>query len=241
MADVIAQVTPVYQKPEHPKAPITFRHHILPPILGFGMFIAVLGLLNSQWLMAQAQYRMLKPQSQSLYASSTYKPAADSVKVTIPSINVDAPVVYDETSTNEAKVQLALRRGVVHYGNSALPGQVGNIVILGHSSGQAWAPGDYKFVFTLLDKMAVGDRIMLDYKGTRYIYRVAETKVVAPTDISVTHPTTDSQLTLITCTPVGTSKNRRVVVAKQLSPNPSKNTPVAPENLQRISVPTLPR
>jgi sortase A len=61
---------------------------------------------------------------------------------------------------------------------------------------------------------------MIDYNGNRYIYRVTETKVVPPTDFSVVQQTKVSQLTIITCTPVGTNTNRLVVHAKQIFPYP---------------------
>jgi LPXTG-site transpeptidase (sortase) family protein len=213
-------------KPIHPKAKITFRHNIVPPVLGFLMFAGVLGLLNAQWLVAQYRYRFVKtvPES-SLTATAAVDPNAPA-KLYIPKISLTAPMVTDEKSYEPGKVQLALRRGVVQYGGaSADPGQKGNTVIVGHSSGQLWAPGDYKFVFTLLNKLANDDRIFIDFKGTRYIYRVSGTKVVPPTDLSVLQPTDQPQLTLITCTPVGTSKNRLVVVARQVSPKPETAAP----------------
>jgi sortase A len=76
----------------------------------------------------------------------------------------------------------------------------------------------------MLDKLASNDRIYVDYKGTRYIYRISSTKVVPPTDISVLNHGDDPQLTLITCTPVGTNKNRLIVQAKQISPDPGTAT-----------------
>ncbi len=205
-------------KPVHPKAPFSFRKNLLPPLLGLMVFASILGLLNAQWLSAQYQYRFMAPVAQSNVAVSTDAPDPKALNITIPSINLTAPVVYDETSYDEGKVQLALRRGVVHYGTTALPGQAGNAVLIGHSSGQLWSPGEYKFVFTLLDKMKQGDRIFVDYKGTRYIYRVTSMVVVNPSDISVVQPTTQPQLTLITCTPVGTNKQRLIVRASQVSP-----------------------
>jgi LPXTG-site transpeptidase (sortase) family protein len=234
--------TPVIpsKKHVHPKATMSFRRHFLPPILGGLIFVGVLGLLNEQWMVAQYQYHTLKPVAAAAIDPS-FKPDKDSVQLQIPSIGVTAPVVYDEPSYAEWKVQIALRRGVVHYGTAALPGQAGNIVILGHSSEVAWAPGDYKFVFTMLNKTAIGDRIFLDYKGTRYIYRIKETKVIAPSDLSLIQPTKKPQLTLITCTPVGTDKNRLVVIAEQVSPDPSTATPIAAQDTKPVTSWAIPR
>src|SRR4030095_4689134 len=132
-------------------------------------------------------------------------------KIIINKINVNAPVVFDQTTVNEGNFQKALQHGVVHYPNTALPGQQGNVVIFGHSSGQWWAPGDYKFIFSLLDKMSVNDEIVLDYKGMRYIYKVTSTQVVSPDTVSVLNqPPNEHALTLITCTPVGTNLKRLI-------------------------------
>ena len=107
----------------------------------------------------------------------------------------------------------------MHYPDTAVPGKQGNVVIFGHSSGQWWAPGNYKFIFTLLDKLQPQDKIVIDYQGVRYIYRVYAYKIVEPTDLSVLNQSSDNSLTLITCTPVGTSAKRLIIMAKQIVPN----------------------
>jgi len=147
--------------------------------------------------------------------------------VIINSINVSAPITF-ETQNNESVFLQDLQHGVVHYPETAAPGQEGNVAIFGHSSGVWWEPGNYKFIFTLLDKVKIGDKIFIDYQGTRYIYRVYATKVVAPTDLSVLQQGNGHQLTLITCTPVGTSTNRLIVSAEQYSPKPTASTTPVP-------------
>lgn len=209
------------KKPSAPKAKITFRHNFLPVILGLGMFISVLALQNSQWIVAQAEYHFSPRVSAAAINSEAYAAApADSLNLSVPSIGVTAPVIY-ESSMADWRIQIDLRSGVVHLGPTAVPGQKGNVVIVGHSSQVPWAPGSYKFVFTLLDKVKQGDLITLDYHGVRYIYRVYGSEVIDPTNFGVIQPTPTPELTLITCTPVGTSKYRLVVHARQVSPNPN--------------------
>lgn len=227
-------------KYKHPKAVFSIRHHILPPVFGLLIFAGILGLFNNQYLVAQFQYRFSTPASAAELPDGSITDSA-SVSMYIPKINLQAPVVYDEPSYLESDVQLALRRGVVHYGTTALPGQAGNIVVLGHSSGQAWTPGEYKFVFTLLDKLETGDRIFVDYEGTRYIYRVKGIKTVSPSDLSVVQPTREPQLTLITCTPVGTDKYRLVITATQVSPQPSTATPIDAKDVKPVTSWAIPR
>ena len=68
--------------------------------------------------------------------------------------------------------------------------------------------------------MVVGDTFSVNYQSKKYIYQVTETKVVEPTDVSVLAPTAEPSMTIITCTPPGTSWKRLIVVAKQISPDP---------------------
>lgn len=106
-----------------------------------------------------------------------------------------------------------------------MPGQTGNTVILGHSSNDVFDDGAYKFVFVQLDKLDKGDTFYLNYQGTRYTYSVTEKKVIDPTEVSQLIINTDKPLaTLVTCTPPGTALKRLVVIAEQISPDPSKAT-----------------
>lgn len=149
-------------------------------------------------------------------------------KVIIPKINVEAPIINVD-SYNEAEIQEALDKGVVHYANTALPGEVGNDVILGHSSHTVFNQGKYKFVFILLDRLEDGDTVIQHYEGKRYVYKVFNKQVIEPTDFSLINIDTDKPvLTLITCTPPGTALKRLVVQAEQISPDPT-NAPASKE------------
>jgi len=214
-----------------PKAKTSFRRNGLPILIGVAVMLTFMAALNGQWLAAQAKYHFTKPVfvagAPAKVSPSTVITAADTKsphpelgpQLTIPAIKVNAPIQLNQGSA-EWQIQVGLRKGVVHYDNSANPGEVGNVAIFGHSSGQVWAPGDYKFIFTLLNKVQVDDAIYIDYNGTRYTYKVVNSEVVKPTDVAVLKQSADHELTLITCTPVGTSTNRLVVHAVQVSPDP---------------------
>lgn len=152
-------------------------------------------------------------------------------KLIIPKINVDAPVVYDVPSLAEDVVQSKLKDGVVHYpipGASSVPGQTGNTVILGHSSNDVFDDGDYKFVFVQLDKLNKGDTFYLNYNGTRYTYSIIEKKIIDPTEVGELVINNGKPLaTLVTCTPPGTALKRLVVIAEQISPDPTKASEAA--------------
>lgn len=141
----------------------------------------------------------------------------------IPKIGVKVPVVFDEPSPYNEPVQKALERGVIRYWNTANPGETGNVAILGHSSNNLLNAGDYKYVFVNLKKMEAEDIIYLDFEGKRYAYKVTETKILPPSDLSYIQPTDVPSVTLITCDPPGTSHNRLYVRAVQISPDPAGN------------------
>jgi sortase A len=152
-------------------------------------------------------------------------------EVIIPKINVQIPVVYDEESVNEAAVQRALEKGVIHYSSTVLPGQQGNAAFFGHSSNNIFNKGKYKFAFVLLHELVPGDIFYLTYGTTVYSYRVFDKKIVPPSEISVLNnvPGKTATATLITCDPPGTSNNRLVVWGEQISPDPAgAAAPTAP-------------
>lgn len=185
----------------------------------------VLVLYNQQVIMGQVQY-YISPGDNLVTPQIIEAGVDDSVgpepKIIIPKINVDVPVVYGLNTRDDRIIQEALEDGVVHYGGTAEPGQVGNTVIVGHSSNSFWNSGKYKFAFVLLDRIDVGDTFIMHFEGKRYIYEVFNKKVIEPTDFSVVDQNTNNTptVTLITCTPPGTSWRRLVVQAQQISPDP---------------------
>lgn len=195
---------------------------VKPILSAVAAFVLLMIVFKSQVLFSQLKYLTNK---QAPVVSNVATPAAVSAEptISIPKINVNAPVVY-EPSIAEPAIQKALVNGVVHYGTSVKPGQNGNSVIVGHSSNDWWEPGNYKFVFVLLDKVVVGDQFSINYQSRRYVYEVTSVKVVEPTDLSVLAPTPNPTVTLITCTPPGTSWKRLIVQGKQISPEPGTNT-----------------
>lgn len=162
--------------------------------------------------------------------TATTASAITTNEVIIPKINVEIPVNYSETSTNETVIENALQGGVVHYPNTVLPGQDGNAAFFGHSSNNIFNPGKYKFAFVLLHTLVNGDTFYLTYNGTLYAYKVVAHRIVPPNDVSVLNDTlgNPATATLITCDPPGTSINRLVVTGVQISPAPSANSAAPP-------------
>lgn len=148
-------------------------------------------------------------------------------RLIIPKLNVDVPVnfgIANDTNT----INLAMENGVAQFsipGASAMPGEIGNLVITGHSAGDIYSNNQYKFIFSGLERLNAGDLIYIDYQGTRYTYSVTKKETVEPTNVAaLVYTTNKPMLTLITCTPLGTSRYRLLVTAEQVNPIPSGAT-----------------
>lgn len=102
-----------------------------------------------------------------------------------------------------------------HFPGSAIPGDVGNSFITGHSVlPQFNDPKNYRAIFTKLSDLEVGDDVYVDLNGQTLRFVVQYAKVVDPKDVSVLLPISAAgrNLTLMTCVPPGTSTKRLIVV-----------------------------
>jgi LPXTG-site transpeptidase (sortase) family protein len=139
-----------------------------------------------------------------------------------PAINLDAPVVemgwrtVDKGGQSLSEWEMPDNEAAWHQ-NSARPGEGSNIVISGHNESTAGQ------VFARLDELQLGNEIILkNNQAESFTYRVIEKNIVRTFAISteadqylrsVTEPTTEEQLTLITCWPSWSNTHRLVIVA----------------------------
>mgnify|MGYP001026847055 CR=1 FL=1 len=141
-------------------------------------------------------------------------------RLLIPKLNIDVPVAFG-ISTND--VDEAMAHGVAQFsipGANALPGQIGNLVISGHSAGDVYSNNPYKFIFSGLERLEVGDIIYINFESVRYTYQMTKSEVVEPSNVGALIYATDKpMLTLITCTPLGTSRYRLLITAEQIAPS----------------------
>jgi len=219
-------------------------------ILALAIFILVFVFINYQALYKKASYWY-----QSDYVNNDNKsnpkiniypvtqdnyqglPAFSDNHIYIPKISVDAPITWMVQNTEEASSS-ALEKGAIHLLGTALPGKIGNVFVTAHSSNYAWAPGQYKSLLALLNNLVVGDPVYLKYQNVAYLYKVNQKIVVKPDDISVLDQGKESKLTLMTCTPVGTSLNRLIITANQIYPDPNQNT-LMKLDVENSSLPTI--
>ena len=141
-------------------------------------------------------------------------------RLIIPKLNIDVPVDFD---VHYNDVMEAMNHGVARFsipGADALPGQIGNLVISGHSAGDIYSSNPYKFIFSGLERMNTGDLIYVNYNSVRYTYQVTGSEVVDPSDVqALIYETAKPMLTLVTCTPLGTSRYRLLLSAEQINPS----------------------
>jgi|SRR3989344_350100 len=128
----------------------------------------------------------------------------------IPSDNrvVIPKIALDEQIWQGSSPKL-LNKGVWARPATSTPPDGSNTVLTGHRFTY-----DGPATFYSLDKVVKGDKIVLYWQGKEYDYTVTETKVVPPEAIEIEKATKDKQLTVYTCTPLWSAKNRLVVVAK---------------------------
>jgi sortase A len=206
------------------------KHHAQSLLFGLSMgavviIIFLFGFFNEVVIAPFLQPSRAAADTPLIVSSSSVAPTNEP-EVIIPKINVEIPVNYNETSTNENDIENDLEGGVVHYPTTVLPGQVGNAAFFGHSSNNIFNPGKYKFAFVLLHTLVPGDTFYLTYNGKVYVYKVISKTIVDPSDVSVLGPVAGqtATATLITCDPPGTSLHRLIVVGQQISPDPSTDS-----------------
>jgi sortase A len=121
-------------------------------------------------------------------------------KLLIPKIELGTYVLSGTTPK-------VLNKGTGHYEETPLPGEEGNCAIAGHRT-------MYGHPFRYLDRLEAGHKVIVYTPNKKSIYKVVEKKIVKPTDLSVIAPTEESRLTLTTCNPVGSARQRLVIVAE---------------------------
>jgi sortase A len=123
------------------------------------------------------------------------------MRISAPEIGLDAIVI-------EGSDLKALALGPGHMINTAWPGQTGNAVITGHRD----------TFFRRLDELSKGDALTVQRNGRSFTYEVTDKRIVQANDMSVVQPTSDAELTLITCSPaysIGPAPERLVVFTKR--------------------------
>lgn len=144
------------------------------------------------------------------------QPVNNETSIIIEKINVNAPIVWDVSVTDEKEYEAALQQGVAHVKGTEKPSDTpGNTYLFAHSTINPTQIQKYGAVFTNLKNLKKDDRIIIFFEENRYDYQVEKVEVVkgfntTPLLREVSKPT----LTLQTCHPPGIPKDRLIVTAE---------------------------
>ncbi len=166
---------------------------------------SVLGDLNTDYTQLSNWFESDPDQS---ISSALPNYSTSSYYISIPKLKIkEAEVIFGSTD---------LKKSLIHYPKTALPGQYGSPVIFGHSVlPQFFNPESYLTIFSTLYRLKQGDEIFVNYDQIQYKYLVEEMFEVQPTDLSVLEQRFDDRyLTLITCSPPGTYLRRLIIKAR---------------------------
>ena len=121
-------------------------------------------------------------------------------RLTILSANINHYVVFGATNKK-------LEYGPGYILGTSLPGTGGNFAIAGHRT-------TYGAPFGNLDRVQVGETIIFQTNTNQYKYQVIEVKIVSPEDNYVLENYGDDRITLTTCHPKFSAKQRLIVIGQ---------------------------
>ena len=121
-------------------------------------------------------------------------------RLTILSANINHYVVFGATNKK-------LEYGPGYILGTSLPGSGGNFAIAGHRTTYGAPFGD-------LDRVQVGETIIFQTNTNQYKYQVIDVKIVSPEDNYVLENYGDDRITLTTCHPKFSAKQRLVVIGQ---------------------------
>ena len=133
--------------------------------------------------------------------------------IEIGKIGIKAPLIIPDGTDPTLKKEL--NQGVVYYPDSVLPGENGETIILGHSAPSGWPKIKYDWVFNDLNKLEIGDEIVVYFNNQKNVYKVTKNNIIGrgeETSKSLTNST--NVLTLMSCWPPGKDSKRIAITAE---------------------------
>ena len=185
-------------------------------VLSVALLASAVGLLGyplyTNFYQGRVQDRLAdeiaSPELQEKYRQRRIEVGDSLTRIRIPKLNVDTIVVEGTTAS-------ALRAGAGHYPSTPLPCETGNVGIAGHRT-------TYGKPFANIDRLQAGDVIILETPIGSCTYEVSKQPfIVSPRNLDVVadNPTT-RELTLTSCHPKHSAKQRIIVKATFVSGEP---------------------
>lgn len=179
---------------------------VILAVMGIGMLAYPFATnLYQGRLQTQLAIEIRQPEFKQAYEAGEIAIGDPLTRIKIPTLDVNTIVV-------EGTGESALRAGAGHYPNTPLPGEEGNVAIAGHRT-------TYGKPFADIDRLKTGDEIILETPVGTHTYKVfRDPFVVANTEWSVISQTPGHTLTLTSCHPKGSARQRIVVKAEMVAP-----------------------
>lgn len=136
------------------------------------------------------------------------KPIPQENRILIPSIGIDMQIFE---GPNEKTLD---KGGIWHIPNTSTPAQGGNTVVSGHR--WQYLPPSNSTLY-LLDKVQDGEPVIVYWQGKEYDYRISGREVVDPSRVEILENTPEPRLTIFTCTPLYSTKQRLVLYGELIS------------------------
>ncbi len=144
----------------------------------------------------------------SAVGSNSDSPIPQDNRLVIPGIGLNEPI-YEGNF-----ISVISEGGTWLRPNTVKPIENGNSVIVGHRF-----YGSRVSTFYHLDKIQEGEVFAVYWDGEEIVYKVTDKKIVDATAIEIESDTETRQLTLYTCHPLWTAKQRLVIIAKPVEAN----------------------
>lgn len=144
-------------------------------------------------------------------------PLTETYEISVPSVGIHTSITMNVDGQNMPEYLAALEKGAAHYKGTPHPGEAGSSLLFAHSSFTKPLPNSADAIFRALHFVHIGDTVIVQNKFHKYVYEIYQTRVIVPTDLEFLSQSGPTRVTLMTCTPLGSTAKRLLVYAKQIS------------------------
>jgi sortase A len=117
---------------------------------------------------------------------------------------IDIPRLGLSDTLYEGVSLTSIDRGPSHWPGTAMPGEVGNVVVAGHRVTRTKP-------FRDIDRLQPGDRVLFTVDGVTHTYEMVAPEIVTPDGMHIVEQTPERTATLFACHPPGSARFRYVV------------------------------
>lgn len=189
------------------------------------VFLSIFGLLYLFWpvIYQEARYKLVMSNQTiaedkkfpGFPQGSTWSPTNTTFSIIVPKIEANEQIIANVDPSSVGEYTEALKKGVAQAKGTCLPGMTCTMYLFAHSAGSAITAARYNAVFYLLNKLEMGDQVLIYYSGKKILYEVTGKEIVEATETKyLTDLGKEERLILQTCDPPGTTLNRLLVFAK---------------------------